>query len=49
MTEMMGLDLGKWLLAMVNFVTISLVTTLEMVKFFQARFIDYDYLMYDEE
>jgi phospholipid-transporting ATPase len=34
---------------MMNFVAISLLVSLEMVKFTQGLFIEYDYLMYDEE
>ena len=32
-----------------NFVAISLLVTLEMIKFAQAIFIEYDVLMYDED
>jgi len=32
---------------MMNFVSISLLVSLEMVKFYQASFMEYDYLMYD--
>lgn len=45
----MILGLGKWMLALVNFVSISLLTTLEIVKFWQAVFIEWDVMMYDEE
>ena len=34
---------------MQNFVAISLLTTLELIKFTQAIFIEFDYKMYDEE
>ena len=34
---------------MINLVPISLIVSLEMVKFIQAYFISSDYLMYDEE
>ena len=34
---------------MMNFVSISLLVTLEMVKFIQGVFIENDWMMYDEE
>jgi len=40
---------GTWFLALMNFVAISLMVTLEMIKFFQAYFIQEDWMMYDEE
>jgi phospholipid-transporting ATPase len=40
---------GTWFLALMNFVAISLMVTLETVKFFQAYFIQEDWMMYDEE
>jgi hypothetical protein len=43
------INFGKWFLAMMNFVAISLLVSLEMVKFVQGLFIEYDFLMYDEE
>lgn len=43
------LNFGRWILAMMNFVPISLIVTLEMVKFFQGAFIEYDHQIYDEE
>jgi len=43
------INFGKWFLAMMNFVAISLVVSLEMVKVAQGLFIEQDYLMYDEE
>jgi phospholipid-transporting ATPase len=33
---------GTWFLALMNFVAISLMVTLEMIKFFQAKFIESD-------
>jgi phospholipid-transporting ATPase len=42
-------NFGSWFLAMMNFVSISLLVTLEMVKFTQGMFIEYDFMMYDEE
>ena len=33
---------------MMNFVSISLLVTLEMVKFIQGVFIENDWMMYDE-
>jgi phospholipid-transporting ATPase len=40
---------GTWFLALMNFVAISMMVTLEMVKFFQAYFIQEDYMMFDQE
>jgi phospholipid-transporting ATPase len=40
---------GTWFLSMMNLVPISLMVTLELVKFIQASFIGCDYMMYDEE
>lgn len=40
---------GTWILIFTNFVPISLMVTLEMVKFWQAGFMTRDYMMYDEE
>lgn len=37
----------EWFLALMNFVSISLLVTLEMVKFFQGYFIEEDWMMYD--
>jgi len=45
----MGLSFGKWVLALMNFVAISLLVSLETVKFFQGIFIEWDWMMYDEE
>ena len=41
--------IGTWILLLTNFVTISLMVTLELVKFLQAMFMSQDYLMFDEE
>jgi phospholipid-transporting ATPase len=41
--------IGTWILLLTNFVPISLMVTLELVKFWQAMFMSQDYLMYDEE
>lgn len=38
-----------WLLTISNIVPISLLVTLEMIKFCQALFISWDYKMYDKE
>ena len=38
---------GTWFLALMNFVAISLMVTLEMVKFFQAYFMQEDWMMFD--
>jgi phospholipid-transporting ATPase len=39
---------GTWFISFINFVPISLMVTLEMVKFIQAYFISCDYMIYDE-
>ena len=38
---------GTWFLSFVNLVPISLIVTLEMVKFIQAAFISWDVSIYD--
>lgn len=38
-----------WYLIMMNFVSISLLVSLELAKFFQGVFMQQDYMMYDEE
>ena len=38
-----------WILIFTNLVPISLMVSLEMVKFFQAIFMSTDILMYDQE
>ena len=40
---------GSWILIFCNFVPISLLVTLEMVKFFQGSFMDMDVDMYDDD
>ena len=40
---------GSWILIFCNFVPISLLVTLEMVKFFQGMFMDCDVDMYDSD
>jgi hypothetical protein len=40
---------GSWFLMLMNFVPISLMVTLEMVKFLQGMFINWDFKMFDEE
>lgn len=47
--EALLINFGKWFLAMMNFVPISLVVSLELVKFFQGMFIEYDTTIYDED
>ena len=42
-------NFGKWFLIMMNFVSISLLVSLEMVKFAQGIFIEKDWMLYDEE
>lgn len=43
------INFGKWFLAMMNFVSISLLVSLEMVKFIQGKFIEFDCMIYDEQ
>ena len=43
------LTFGTWFINMMNFVPISLIITLEMVKFIQAYFINVDVMIFDEE
>jgi phospholipid-transporting ATPase len=40
---------GSWFLILMNFVPISLMVTLEMVKFLQGGYIQWDFLIFDEE
>lgn len=40
---------GTWILIFTNFVPISLLVSLELVKLWQAIFMSYDVLMFDEE
>jgi len=40
---------GTWFLALMNFVSISILVTLEMTKFFQAMFIQWDHMIFDKE
>ena len=40
---------GTWILIFTNFVPISLMVTLELVKLWQSIFMSYDVLMFDEE
>ena len=40
---------GSWILMLTNFVPISLIVTLELVKFWQGMFMSYDFLMFDQE
>jgi phospholipid-transporting ATPase len=40
---------GTWILIFTNFVPISLMVTLELVKFWQGMFMSTDYMMFDEE
>lgn len=43
------INFGRWFLVMMNFVSISLLVSLEMVKFVQGKFIEMDWMVYDEE
>ena len=50
-TNMVGqgfFNLGVWFIAIMNFVPISLLITLEMVNFIQALFITWDTDIHDE-
>jgi phospholipid-transporting ATPase len=40
---------GSWFLMLMNFVPISLMVTLEMVKFLQGMYIAWDFKMFDLE
>ena len=40
---------GTWILIFTNFVPISLIVTLEIVKFWQGTFMSWDFNMYDED
>ena len=40
---------GKWMLALINFVAISLLVSIEMVKFVQGNFIEWDAEIFDVE
>ena len=41
--------MGTWILIFTNFVPISLMVSLEIVKLWQSIFMNMDILMYDEE
>lgn len=41
--------IGNWILIFTNFVPISLLVTIEVVKFIQAKFIMWDIKLYDKE
>jgi phospholipid-transporting ATPase len=38
---------GRWVLALCNIVSVSLLVTLEMVKFTQGTFLEWDWMIYD--
>ena len=42
-------NIGVWFIAMMNFVPISLLITIEMINFIQAKFISWDIQVYDED
>mmetsp|Transcript_7016 Transcript_7016/g.9751 ORF Transcript_7016/g.9751 Transcript_7016/m.9751 type:complete len:161 (+) Transcript_7016:1139-1621(+) len=51
-TNMVGqgfFNIGVWFIAIMNFVPISLLITLESVNFIQAKFISWDIMVYDQE
>ena len=41
--------LGTWVLVFTNFVPISLTVSLELVNFWQAMYMNYEVLMFDDE
>jgi len=41
-------NIGVWFIALMNFVPISLLVTLEMINFIQAKFIAWDVTIYEE-
>lgn len=41
--------IGTWILMLTNFVPISLLVTVEMIKYFQAIFIEMDVLMVNKD
>lgn len=41
-------NIGVWFIAIMNFVPISLLITLESINFIQAKFISWDIKIYDE-
>ena len=43
------IQLFSWFLLFSNFVPISLIVTLEIVKFIQAQFIQWDIMIYDND
>jgi len=40
---------GTWILIFTNLVPISLLVTLEMVRFWQGMFMEFDIMMFDED
>ena len=46
---MLAVAWGRWFLIMQNFLSISLLVSLEMVKFTQGNFMQWDWMMYDLE
>lgn len=49
MVELIFYNLGVWFIALMNFVPISLLVSLEMINFIQAYFITCDIMIYDKE
>ena len=43
-----GTSFGTWFLAMQNFVSSSLLISQELTKFMQGKFINMDWMIYDE-
>jgi phospholipid-transporting ATPase len=41
------INYGQWVLALMNFVAISLLVSLEMVKYWQGIFIEWDANIFD--
>jgi hypothetical protein len=40
---------GVWILILTNFVPISMLVSLEVIKFWQAIFMEFDILMFDDK
>ena len=49
LVELIFYNLGVWFIALMNFVPISLLVSLEMINFIQAYFITCDIMIYDKE
>ena len=47
--ELFAKMMGTWIVINTNFVPISLLVTMETIKFFQAMFMEWDIDMFDKE